>query len=135
MHIRHIAPNRNIITEGSDCKSWYNSILSVISIFFYDSDEFSEDDVDVLSDTLTTVGNDTVFDVIVNEPGTDNPVSEDIVEDALFQSTLEDNTTTISNLHLAVVNISMVSTIQRSNSVRVRLQNTIASEVSTIYKT
>ena len=76
-----------------------------------------------------------MFDVIVNEPGTDNPVSEDVVEDALFHSTLEDNTTTISNLQLAVLNIPMVSTIQRSNSVRVRLQNTIANEVSTIYKT
>ncbi len=75
-------------------------------------------------------GDNTEFKVVVNQPGDNNPVPANIVEDALYQSLQDDNTTTITNLHLALVNVPMVSSTQSENAIRVRLENTQATEVS-----
>ena len=82
------------------------------------------------SGTLTTNGNNTEFDLAATEPGTNIPISSEIVEDALRHSLQEGATTSISNLNLVVVNKIIVSETQRENAVSVRLQNTMVDEVS-----
>ena len=72
----------------------------------------------------------TVFDVVVNEPGGNTPINATIIEDALYQSIQDDNTTDGTNLQLALVNVPEVSDTERANALRVRLLNTQASEVS-----
>ncbi len=72
-------------------------------------------------------GDNTEFKVVVNQPGDNNPVPANIVEDALYQSLQDDNTTTLSNLHLALVNVSITP---NENAIQVRLENTQATEVS-----
>ena len=94
------------------------------------NDDFKENDVIVVPDSIVAGGNNTVFEVVVNAPGDVIPVSVTIVEDALQRSIQEDNATAITNLYLAVVNIPSVSIIQRENSISVRLQDSLASEVS-----
>ncbi len=71
-----------------------------------------------------------MVNVVVNKPGQQNPVAANIVEDALYQSLEDNNTTTITNLRLAPVNVPSVSNIQRDNAISVRLENTQATEVS-----
>ena len=68
--------------------------------------------------------------VIVNEPGENSAVPKDIVEDALRETLQEDNRTAITNLQLAIVNVSTISDPELENVLRVRLHNTQASEVS-----
>jgi hypothetical protein len=75
------------------------------------------------------VGDATMLNVVVNEPGQSTPVSGDIVEEALYQSLQDDSTTTVTNLRLAVVNTPTVSNTQRENAITVRLKNTVANEV------
>jgi hypothetical protein len=76
-------------------------------------------------------GNDTVINVVVNEPGENNPVPANIVEEAMRESIETDNTSLITGLQLALGNTpEVVTTNQRSNAVSVRLPNTQASEVS-----
>ena len=81
------------------------------------------------SSTIMTYGNDTVVKLVINQPGTDTPVSGQIVEDALRHSLEDDAASTISNLHLAIVNETIVSKSQRDNAVSVLLQNTMVDEV------
>ena len=68
--------------------------------------------------------------VVVNEPGENNAVLKNIVEDALYQTLQDDNRTTITNLQLAIVNAPVISDIERENALRVRLHDTQADEVS-----
>jgi hypothetical protein len=93
------------------------------------SDDFVEDDVIVVPDSIVAVENNTVVDVVVNVPGDVVPVSAMIVENALYRSIQEDNATTITNINLAIVNVPQVSINQRDNSITVRLQNSFANEV------
>ena len=95
----------------------------------YRSDDFIEDDVIVVPDSIVAVENNTVVDVVVNVPGDVVPVSAMIVENALYRSIQEDNATTITNINLAIVNVPQVSINQRDNSITVRLQNSFANEV------
>ena len=75
-------------------------------------------------------GEDTMFNVVVNEPGGNTPINATIIEDALYQSIQDDNTTDGTNLQLALVNVPEVSDTERANALRVRLLNTQANEVS-----
>ena len=70
--------------------------------------------------------------VVVNEPGENNAVPKNIVEDALYETLQEDNRTAITNLQLAIVNTRTISNTERENALRVRLHNTLANEVSMI---
>ena len=72
----------------------------------------------------------TALNITVNEPGTNIPVSANIVEDALYQSILEDNTTDGTNLRLALEDTPVVLDIERRNALSVRLPNLSANEVS-----
>ncbi len=87
----------------------------------------------VATDSVMTAGNDTMVSVVVTEPGDDKPISADIVKDGLFQSIQDDQLSAISNLHLSLVNVPVVSETQRDNAISVRLQNTGASEVSFLF--
>ena len=71
--------------------------------------------------------------MVVNEPGTRIPVTADIVEDGLYHSLQDHNATIIRNLSIAVVNVSAVSMSQMENSLSVRLENIVASEVRTVF--
>ena len=75
-------------------------------------------------------GEDTVFDVVVNEPGGSTPINATIIEDALYQSIQDDNATDGTNLQLALVNVPEVLNTERANALRVRLFNIQANEVS-----
>ena len=75
-------------------------------------------------------GQNTIVNIIVNEPGENNPVPSNIVEDALHQTIQEDSATAITNLQLSIVNAPMVSDTERENALRVRLHNARADEVS-----
>ena len=71
--------------------------------------------------------------MVVNEPGTSIPVSADTVEDGLYNFLQYHNRTIIRNLSLAVVNVSAASMSQIANSVSVRLENIVASEVRIVF--
>ena len=75
-------------------------------------------------------GRNTMLYVVVNEPGENNAVLKNIVEDALYQTLQDDNRTTITNLQLAIVNAPVILDIERENALRVRLLDTQANEVS-----
>lgn len=75
------------------------------------------------------VENSTVVGVVVNKPGQNISVENDIVEEALIQTIQEDPHSTISGLALAVVNTSTVSDDQLDETVSVRLLDTNTSEV------
>ena len=96
-------------------------------IFF--SDEFSENDV-IVNNSVMAVGSNTVVSIVVNEPEEDNPVSANIIQDALYQSIQENATTKITGLRLALVNEPEVSNVQHANAINVSLTNTQGSEVS-----
>ena len=74
------------------------------------------------------VGENTVVNVVVNQPGEQNPVPANIVEDGLYRSIQLDQLTTITNIHLAV-NAPMVSNTQRNYAISIRLNNIQATEV------
>ena len=94
---------------------------------------YNENDVIIITGSLTQIYDDTEVDVVVNEPGTSIPVSADIVEDGLYHSLQDHNATIIRNLSLAVVNVSVVSMNQIANSLSVRLENIVASEVRIVF--
>ena len=75
-------------------------------------------------------GSDTVASIVVNEPGEDNPVSFNIVQDALYQSFQENTITNITSLQLALLMEPEVSLIERANAINVSLTSTQADEVS-----
>ena len=75
-------------------------------------------------------GQNTKIYVVVNEPGENNAVPKNIVEDALYETLQEDNRTAITNLPLAIVNTPTISNTERENALRVRLHSTLANEVS-----
>ena len=75
-------------------------------------------------------GQNTALNITVNEPGTNVPVSGNIVEDALYQSIQEDNTTDLTNLRLVLEDTPVVSDVERRNALSVRLPNTLTNEVS-----
>ena len=97
---------------------------------FYSDNEFKDTDVIVDSDSVMGQGQNTIVNIIVNEPGENNPVPFNIVEDALHQTIQEDSSTAITNLQLAIVNAPMFSDAERENALRVRLHNARADEVS-----
>ena len=100
------------------------------SIFLCSDNEFKDTDVIVDSDSVMGQGQNTIVNIIVNEPGENNPVPSNIVEDALHQTIQEDSSTAITNLQLAIVNAPMFSDAERENALRVRLHNARADEVS-----
>lgn len=73
---------------------------------------------------------DTVFFITVNEPGGNVAIAANIIQDALYQSIKEDNTTDATNLQLAIVNAPIISNTERQNALRIRLHNTLVNEVS-----
>ena len=81
-------------------------------------------------DSLTEAGPNTVVNIIVNEPGQNNAVPDNIVEDALYQTLQVDNKTVLTNLTLAIVNAPIVSVAGQENALRVILPNTAVNEVS-----
>ena len=101
------------------------------NLLFCRNEQFSDRDVTVNS--VMAAGSDTVASIVVNEPGENNPVSFNIVQDALYQSIQEDDSTNITSLFLALVNEPVVSIIQRSNAINVSLTNTQANEVSYLF--
>ena len=72
----------------------------------------------------------TVLNIIVTEPGENISIPANIVEDALYQSIQDNDTTVLTEIRLAIVNIPDVSRIDRENALSVRLPNTLANEVS-----
>ena len=101
-----------------------------LSFFSCSNEKFEETDVIVDPDSVMAANQSTALNITVNEPGTNNPVSGNIVEDALYQSIQEDNATGIANLRLALEDTPVVSDIERRNALSVRLPNTLANEVS-----
>ena len=100
-------------------------------LFFYSDNEFKDTDVIVDSDSVMGQGRqNTTVNIVVNEPGENNPVPSNIVEDALHQTIQIDSSTAITNLQLAIVNAPMFSDAERENALRVRLHNARADEVS-----
>ena len=97
--------------------------------YIFCSDEFSGNDV-IVNNSVVEVGGNTVLSIVVNEPGEDNPVPKNIVQDAMYQSIQEDATTNITSLQLALVNEPEVSIIQRANAINVSLTNTRVNQVS-----
>ena len=75
-------------------------------------------------------GENTVFSIVVTEPGENTPIGADIVEDALYQSTQDNMRTDETSLQLAIVNTPIISPTERENALRVRLHNTLTTEVS-----
>ena len=102
----------------------------MLNISFCSNEKFQDSDVIVDPGSIMAAGEDTVFHVVVNEPGGNTPINATIIEDALHQSIQDDNTTDGTNLQLAVVNVPEVSDTERANALRVRLLNTQANEVS-----
>ena len=104
--------------------------LLINYFLFYSNNKFTDSDVIVQSDSLMEAGSNTVVNVIVNEPGQNNAVPGNVVEDALYQTIQEDNSTVLTNLELAIVNTPNVSVAERENALSVRLPNTTVNEVS-----
>ena len=100
------------------------------SIFLSSNNKFEDTDVIVDSDSVMGQGQNTIVNIVVNEPGKNNPVPSNIVEDALHQTIQEDSSTAITNLQLSIVNAPMFSDAERENALRVRLHNARADEVS-----
>ena len=71
-----------------------------------------------------------MVNIIVNEPGQNNAVPGNIVEDALYQTLQEDNKTVLTNLTLAILNAPIVSVAEQENALSVTLPNTAVNEVS-----
>ena len=97
---------------------------------FYRNNQFTDADVIVQSDSLMEAGSNTMVNIIVNEPGQNNAVPGNVVEDALHQTIQEDNSTVLTNLALAIVNTPTVSVAERENALSVILPNTTVNEVS-----
>ena len=104
--------------------------LLIKYFLFYSNNEFTDTDVIVQSDSLMEAGPNTVVNVIVNEPGQNNAVPGNVVEDALHQTIQEDNSTVLTNLALGIVNTPIVSVAERENALSVILPNTAVNEVS-----
>ena len=104
--------------------------LLINYFLFYSNNKFKDSDVIVQSDSLMEAGSNTVVNVIVNEPGQNKAVPDNIVENALYQSLQEDDKTVLTNLTLAIVNATNVSVAERENALSVRLPNTTVNEVS-----
>ena len=97
---------------------------------FYSNNQFTYADVIVQPDSLTEAGPNTVVNIIVNEPGQNNAVPDNIVGDALYQTLKEDNKTVLTNLTLTIVNTPIVSVAEQENALSVLLLNTAVNEVS-----
>ena len=97
---------------------------------FYSNNQFTYADVIVQPDSLTEAGPNTVVNIIVNEPGQNNAVPDNIVENALYQTLKEDNKTVLTILTLAIVNAPNVSVAELENALSVLLPNTTVNEVS-----
>ena len=106
-------------------------LLYLLKYFpFYSNNQFTYADVIVQPDSLTEAGPNTVVNIIVNEPGQNNAVPYNIVEDALYQTLQLDNKTVLTNLTLAIVNAHIVFVAEQENALRVILPNTAVNEVS-----
>ena len=100
-------------------------------IFFFCSDnKFQDSDVIVDLDSVMAAGENTVFNIIVTEPGENTSIAANIVEDALYQSIQDNERTDETSLQLAFVNTPIISPTERENALRVRLHNTLTNEVS-----
>ncbi|XP_028416182.1 uncharacterized protein LOC114539806 [Dendronephthya gigantea] len=90
------------------------------------NNKFTEDDVDVITNSVAADGTDTKVSIVVNEPGTTTPISSAVVEDGLHRSFSLDDTSTISSLtlQLASDNVPVVSPEQKNQAITVRLLNT-----------
>ena len=97
---------------------------------FYSNNQFTDTDVIVQPDSVMEASPNTVVNIIVNEPGQNNAVPDNIVEDALYQTLQEDNKTVLTNLTLAIVNAPIVSVAEQENALSVLLPNTVVNEVS-----
>ena len=75
------------------------------------------------------VGSNTVLGVVVNEPGTNKPLQNSIVEDGLDKTIEENAQSEISSLTLGVVNVPTVSQEQRDDAVNISLTGFQASSV------
>ena len=104
--------------------------LLINYFLFYSNNKFTDTDVIVQSDSLMEAGPNTVVNVIVNEPGQNNAVPGNVVEDALHRTIQEDNSTVLTNLTLAIANRPNVSVAERENALSVILPNTTVNEVS-----
>ena len=114
-----------------ECYVREHHLLYLFKYFlFYSNNQFTYADVIVQSDSLTEAGPNTVVNIIVNEPGQNNAVPDNIVEDALYQTLKEDNKTVLTILTLAIVNAPNVSVVELENALSVLLPNTTVNEVS-----
>ena len=105
-------------------------LLYIFKYFlFCSNNQFTYADIIVQPDSLTEAGPNTVINIIVNEPGQNNAVSDNIVEDALYQTLQEDDKTVLTNLTLAIVNVPTVSVAEQENALSVALPNTAVNEV------
>ena len=100
-------------------------------LIFRRNEQFSDSDITVNS--VEKAGINTNASIVVNEPGSDNPVPFNIVRDALYQSIQEHDTTSITGLQLALFMELEVSIIQRTNAINISLTNTQANEVSYLF--
>ena len=78
-------------------------------------------------------GENTVFNITVTEPGENTPIAANIVEDALYQSIQDNGITDETGLQLAIVNTPIISPTERKNALRVRLHDTLTTEVSILF--
>ena len=126
---RYSSNSIHISHEYCVCK---HHLLYLFKYFpFYSNNQFTYADVIVQPDSLTEAGPNTVVNMIIKEPGQNNAVSDNIVEDALYQTLQLDNKTVLTNLTLqAIVNAPIVSVAEQENALRVILPNTAVNEVS-----
>ena len=114
-----------------ECYVREHHLLYLFKYFlFYSNNQFTDTDVIVQPDSLTVAGSNTLVNIIVNEPGKNNAVPDNIVEDALYQTLKEDNKTVLTNLTLAILNTPIVSVAEQENALSVLLLNTAVNEVS-----
>lgn len=102
------------------------SFSLTVSLF---SSEFTQNDVLTDANSVTGAGNGTVVGVVVNNPGGNSPVENDVVEEALHQTLQENPNSTISGLTFGIVNTPTVSDEQSGETISIRLPGTSASEV------
>ena len=78
-------------------------------------------------------GGNTAFNITVTEPGQNTPIAANIVEDALYQSIQDNGRTDETGLQLGIVNTPIISPTERENALRVRLRDTLTTEVSILF--
>ena len=100
-----------------------------LGFFRRNQTRFSPDDVNVITNSIASAGNNTELNISVTYPGQATPVSTNVVQDALRQSFQQDNTSNVLNLRLGVVDIPAPTTNQNGNAVEILLINFSPSQV------